>query len=423
MKIGMQTWGSHGDIRPFIALADGLQAAGHDVTLAITCVDSDRYARLGDDKAFDLQMVASPVVPDGPTRERMGGDIVRERNAIRQTRLAIETFLLPAEDAMYEASERLVATNDLVIGHYFLYTLGAAAEKHGRPCVSVALAHGGVPSAFQPPTGLPDLGRLGNRLAWGLGRWVLNRTLKTFPDRLRARHGIAPARDMIDAVWASDTLTLLAVSPAICERRPDWPRHLQVCGALDTPESIAEGSLPAPLQSFLSTGAPPVFMTLGSMLSGSHARETIALLADAARAAASRAIIQAPSWHALGFQCSEDIHFVDAVPHALVFPRCRAVLHHGGAGTSQAALRAGVPSIVIPHTAEQELWARELQRLGVAGKPVHRRRATPARIAAAIGQAMQSTQGAHRARALAARIAMENGVATAVRLIEERFCG
>jgi sterol 3beta-glucosyltransferase len=421
MKIGLQTWGSHGDIRPFVALAEGLQAAGHEVTLVVTCVDSERYTALATKTGFELRIVATPVIPDGSVLEKIGKAIVRERNAIRQTRLVIEQLLLPAESEMYRASERLCAENDLVVGHYFLYTLAAAAEKHDRPCMSVMLAHGAIPSADQPPPGVPHLGRTGNRWAWRLAKSVLNASLKRYPDRLRAVHGVAASKDMIDNVWASDALTLIAVSPVICERRPDWPAHYQVCGALDTPESIAEGSVPAELSAFLSAGSPPVYMTLGSMMSGSDERQTIALLADAARIASTRAIIQAPAWDRLGFECSSQIHFVDSTPHAAVFPRCSAVLHHGGAGTSHAALRAGVPSVVVAHTAEQELWGGELQRIGVACRPILRRRATAKRIAAAIQQVLQSKRMAETARTLGGRIAKEDGVAAAVRLICDRY--
>jgi sterol 3beta-glucosyltransferase/vancomycin aglycone glucosyltransferase len=322
---------------------------------------------------------------------------------------------------MYQASERLCAESDLVIGHYFLYTLGAAAEKHARPYVSVVLAHGAVPSAFQPPPGVPDLGTLGNRLAWQLARLVLNRSLKKYPDRLRQKIGLAAARDMIDNVWASGHLTLLAVTPALCDRKPDWPIHYQVCGALETRESVAEGCVTQELQSFLAAGSPPVYMTFGSMMAGSDQKQAIELLANAAHAASVRAIIQAPAWDQLGFDCSSRIHFVASAPHSAVFPRCRAVVHHGGAGTSQAALRAGVPSIVVPFTAEQALWGRELRRIGVACTSIPRRRATPARIAAAITQMAQSERMAENARAVGARVAEEEGVAVAVRLIGDRF--
>ena len=421
MKIGIQTWGSHGDIRPFVALADGLQAAGHDVTLVVTCVDSERYSGLRTRTGFALRIVSTPVVPDNLLLEKIGDAIVREPDAIKQTQLAIEQLLLPAESEMYQASDRLCAENELVIGHYFLYTLGVAAERHDRPYVSVVLAHGAVPSAFHPPSGVPDLGTLSNRLAWWLARSVLNKSLKKYPDQLRAKNGVAAARDMIDNVWASDYLTLLAISPAICERKPDWPAHYHVCGALDTRDSVAEGCVPQQLQSFLSEGSAAVYMTFGSMMSGSDEKQTIELLAGAAQAASARAIIQAPHWEQLGFECTSQIHYVSSAPHSSVFPLCRAVVHHGGAGTSQAALRAGVPSVVVPHTAEQELWGRELERIGVACKPIRRKRATTERIAAAISQTADFERIGENARALGCRVAEEEGVATAVRLIGERL--
>jgi sterol 3beta-glucosyltransferase/vancomycin aglycone glucosyltransferase len=390
------------------------------VTLVVTCVDDERCDGLGAADRVDLRFVATPVVPDGAALEKIGDAIVRERNAIKQTQLAIEHLLLPAESAMYEASERLCATSDLVIGHYFLYTLGAAADNLLRPHVSVVLAHGAIPSAHQPPPGIPDLGGLGNRLTWRLARSVLNRAFKKYPDRLRAQHGIAAARDMIDDVWASEYLTLLAVSPTICERRPDWPSHYRVCGALDTRDD-AGGGIPERLRSFLSAGVSPVYMTFGSMMAGSDERRTIALLAAAAQAASARAIIQAPSWDRLGFASNSRVLFVDRAPHAAVFPLCSAVVHHGGAGTSQAALRAGVPSVIVPHTAEQELWGRELQRIGVAYESIPRRGASPERIAAAIEQVTRSEHVRDTARTMGTRVAKEDGVAVAVRLIAEKF--
>ncbi|MFN5998954.1 MAG: hypothetical protein ACK47Z_17810, partial [Paracoccaceae bacterium] len=129
---------------------------------------------------------------------------------------------------------------------------------------------------------------------------VLNRALKPYPDRLRAQHGNPPAGDMVDTVWASKALTLLAISPVLCQPQSDWPVHYRVCGPLDTSDSGAEGAVPEELRSFLSAGAPPVYMTLGSMMAGSDEAQTLALLVSAARAASVRAIVQTPSWAPLG---------------------------------------------------------------------------------------------------------------------------
>jgi len=421
MKIGIQTWGSHGDIRPFVALADGLQTAGHDVTLVVTCVDSERYNALGTRTGFNLQVVATPVISDKQQLEKIGSALIHERNGIKQTQMAIEQLLLPVESEVFQAADRLCAESELVIGHYLLYTLGIAAEQHGRPYVSVALAHGAVPSSFRSPTGVPDFGALSNRLAWRLARFVLNKSIKKYPDQLRAKNGMKPAHDLIDTVWASEYLTLVAISPTICEKESDWPSHYHVCGALDTQESVAEDGIPEQLQSFLSSGSRPVYMTFGSMISGSNERQTIVLLTNAARKASVRAIIQAPHWSELGFESNSQIQYVSSAPHSAIFPRCALVVHHGGAGTSQAALRAGVPSVVIAHTAEQELWGHELERIGVTGKLIRRKKSTSDRIAAAIDLVAQSENIGESAKRLRTCLSKEDGVATAVRLIGERF--
>lgn len=115
MKIGMQTWGSQGDIRPFIALAEGLQDAGHAVTLAITCVDSDRYDSLISRHGVKIKLVSSPAIPDKAQLKKIGKAIFCEHNPITQTQMVIEKLFLPVESEMFKVSEQLCAENDLVI--------------------------------------------------------------------------------------------------------------------------------------------------------------------------------------------------------------------------------------------------------------------------------------------------------------------
>lgn len=420
MNIGMQTWGSQGDIHPFIALAEGLQDAGHDVTLAITCVDSDRYDRFISRAGVKIKLISSPVISDPAQLQKIGKAIFREHNPIAQTQMVIEKLFLPVESEMFKVSEQLCAENDLVIGHFFHYPLNAAAERSGRPYISVALVHGAVPSIFEPPSGIPNLGTFGNRIAWRLARTVLNKKLKKYSDLLRIKNGIKVSRDLIDNVWASNQLTLLAISRTICTRRSDWPDYYQVCGVLNTRDTL-EGDVSKELQGFLSDGTPPLYMTFGSAMSGSDEKETIGLLSNAAKTASMRAIIQAPSWKKNGFKSSNGIYYVSSAPHAAIFPQCRVIVHHGGAGTSQSALLAGKPSVVVAHTSEQELWGRELERIGVAPKLLLRRKLTANQLAVAIKRVTGSKDFNEKANNLGMEMAKENGVATAVKLISAKF--
>ncbi|MBV8635253.1 MAG: hypothetical protein JO002_12235 [Burkholderiaceae bacterium] len=422
MKIGILTWGSHGDIRPFLALADGLQVAGHDVHLVITCVED-----VGPDGFQSAQgariTVLSPMKLTPEETRQIAETVYTIRNPMTQMAVILRLAFAPAEDAMFAAAQRLCAESELLIGHYFMHPLQIAAERARLPYVSVLLSHGAVPSAYSHPLGIRGIGRLGNRLLWWLTCAVIHRTLRHYPNRLRGLVGLPPTRDIVREVWLSPELSLIAVSPQICPRQADWPTSIQVCGFLDMPNIAQEGKVTHSLAQFLASGAAPVYMTLGSWMPKDVPGQThaLALLTSAARAAGCRAVIQCHDWAACGFQPDEQILYVAAAPHHEVFPQCSAVVHHGGAGTTQSATLAGKPSIVVAHISEQEHWGRELQRLGIAGKPLKRRSLTAKALAAQIQRVLTAPQMADRAGSIAHAMKRENGVAVAVREIERRF--
>ena len=311
MKIGIQTWGSHGDIRPFIALAEGLQAAGNDVHLVITCVDSGLYQGFVSKPGLRISVIGSPVL-DPVQEEEIGRLAYGIRNPMKQMAAILRLCFAPAEDLMFDAAQQLCAESDLVIGHYFLHPLQVAAEKAGKPHVSVMLSHAGIPSDFNHPLGGVALGKTAHRLLWALVRSLLNGVLLHYPNRLRAQLGMAPARDIVTQVWLSPHLTLAAVSPRICRRQPDWPDSLQVCGFLDAPDLVIDGAIPAPLADFLDGGEAPVYMTFGSWMPKDIPGQTRALrlMTEAARRAGCRAIIQSDAAHACGFVSDRDILYV-----------------------------------------------------------------------------------------------------------------
>ena len=422
MKIGIQTWGSHGDIRPLLALAEGLQAAGNQVHLVLTCVDSDVYAGVVSQNGVRITVLASPVLDPAAATE-LSRLTARASNPMKQVRTVLDMAFTPVEDAMFDAARRLCAESDVVIGHYFMHPLQIAAEALGRPYVSVLLTHAAVASACHHPVNGGSLGKPVNRALWWLVRTLLNRTFLAAPNRLRARLGMPAVRDVMRDIWLSPHLALVAVSPRICQVAPDWPASVRACGFLDTPNLAIEGALSPALEEFLAAGEAPVYMTFGSWmpLDVREQGEALALLTQAAALAGCRAIVQAPRARECGYASDERTLFVGAAPHHAIFPRCRAVLHHGGAGTTQSAALAGQPSIVVAFLNEQEHWAGELRRLGVAGRPAKRRSATPRLLARRIRAVLASQAMAERAAALGAAMRQENGVAEAVRLVTERF--
>lgn len=424
MRIGIQTWGSHGDVRPLMALAGGLRAAGHEVRLVVTAVYRADYDAVAAELALDLRYVASPVIADPDDLERIGERVFGEANPLRQARTIVSDIFVPAADEMFEAARTLCRDSDLVIGHFFHYPLRIAAEIAARPYASVMLVHSIIPSRHRPPAGLPDLGGLGNRLSWRLARYLFNRHLKPFADGLRVRNGLEPAGDLLDDVWTSPDLNLVAVSEVFCRRQDDWPRKHQVCGHFDMPHMPGhDRELTPDLERFLDRGAPPVYASFGSATPwrGDALQDHVRLLSDAAQAAQCRMIVQLPAGSETAVKASASIQLVNALPHMRVFPRCAAVVHHGGAGTSHAATLAGVPSVVVAHTDEQRFWGAELKRIGIAPAPLIRRSLTAAALAKRLSQVLRSPAMTDRAQAAAAMMRREDGVGKAVSLIAQTF--
>ena len=422
MKIGIQTWGSEGDIRPLAALAAGLKTAGHDVTLAITSVDSKDFSSLAE--SLGVRLIDAGHVDTKPEEiEPLAHAILRTRNIIKQFRIILDMFFWPLLGEIQVASKRLAEENDLLIGHFIMYPLQAAAERAGRPYVTVTLNHSAIPSKHVPPVGLPDLGRWLNPLWWKLVHVLSDGLLKPAINDLRKRESLPPVGSFID-VWESRILNLIAVSPALCRKQEDWPDYQHVCGFFNLPEQIEEWIMSDDLARFLESGPPPVFMTFGSMTlldKSVGLTETTRLMVDAARLAKCRAIIQS-RWEDVDYIPEHpDIYRIGRAPHRLIFPHCSAVVHHGGSGTTQQATLHGCPSIVVEHLLDQVMWGLILKRLGVAPRLLHRRSIKPEKLARAINAVIGNAEMKKRAEELGRQMRGEDGVAQAVKLIGERF--
>ncbi len=418
MRIGIQAWGSEGDIRPLIALGHGLVERGHDVELVYTDIADRRYEAVASALGMKARAVATPVVKNSADLYRLGLQAIKARSPLIQGKIIVDHFFRPAENQMFDAAVDLVERSDLVVGHFFLHPLRAAAERAGKPEVSVTFAHTLVPSRHIHPAGLPQLGPWGDAITWRLARFTLNRMWLPEINRFRRRASVPPAKDMMLDVWASHLLNLIAVSPALCPTPADWPSWNRVCGFLALPSHEHERLAPG-IEQFLAAGPAPVFMGFGSLMpvDSSHLLDTVTLLRDAARRAGCRAIIQAevpPAEYG-----ADDVMIVSRTPHQSLFPRCAAVVHHAGAGTTHTTIGAGVPSVPVPHFSDQFSWADQLQRLGVSAAGIPRRSLTSAQLARGIRNVLGNPGMRRRALELQAKMQADDGVKTAARLIEE----
>ncbi len=418
MRIGIQTWGSEGDIRPFVALASGLVEAGHDVTLVATDIAVRDYERYQDTLGMKVRMVATPVL-EVDEMERLGEEMIGKWTVFEQGRLIFQSMFEPVVPQLLEAAQSLCAQSDLVIGHHILHPLQAAAEASGTPWISITLATDVIPSRQSSPPGLPSLHPAWNRFWWRFGMKLVDSAILGGVNELRSGMGLDPRREMKD-VWHSELLDLVALSPTLCPRPPDWDDRHKMCGFLQLRGDGGADPVPERVEAFLKAGEAPVFIGFGSLSPPHDAgrREARTLLESAVRLSGHRAIIQGivPADEAPD---DEQVLHVDRVPHASVYPRCRVVVHHGGAGTTQTALTAGVPSVIVPHVFDQFTWGRVIQRLGAGPKAAPRRTLRPEVLAARIREAAGTPSMRVRAAELGAALQAEDGCAEAVRLVEE----
>jgi UDP:flavonoid glycosyltransferase YjiC (YdhE family) len=413
MRVGLQGWGSEGDNRPLIALAAALRQKGHQVRLVLTNVDGADYAPLC--RMLDVPL---EVVPEtmGFSLPAVAAD-ADSLDPMKLSRQMLEQALYPHLDAMYEAALDLCSRSDLVVWNYVAWYVKAAAQKTGVRDVAVHYVPGLVPSRLAPPEGLPDWGWF-NPAWWFLARKLLDVGLRQ-PARFFRSRGLAAPRHVLPDLAFSDHLNLHAASPSLWPPPLDSGEIHQACGHFTLGDDSVPWEPSPALGAFLDSGERPVFCSLGSM-EHMAPRRARALLVDGMREAGVRAIVQtkrAP----LEERSEGDLYFLPWAPHRKLLPRCRAIIHHGGAGTSHAALRAGIPSVVLPFIFEQRLWGGRLHRTGTAPAPLSFWKATPEKFAEKLREVLTSESMATRARELSEQLAREDGVGTAARLLEQFY--
>jgi UDP:flavonoid glycosyltransferase YjiC (YdhE family) len=223
-------------------------------------------------------------------------------------------------------------------------------------------------------------------------------------------------------MYTSGFPCLYGFSPAILPAPEDWPPAHVITGYwfLDEEPGWTPGNA---LEKFLSSGSRPLYIGFGSM-GANHDRRVLRVVEAALELSGLRAVVT-PGGHSGGPfpESSRRMIFEEQVPHAWLFPRVSAVMHHGGAGTTAEGLRAGVPSIIFPGASDQYFWAERIARLGAGPRPVGRGDLTPAGLAKLFIRAVMDPGMRDRARLLGARIRAENGVARAMETLLRLISG
>ncbi|MFI2433440.1 glycosyltransferase [Streptomyces sp. NPDC018693] len=394
------TAGSRGDVAPFTGLGHGLVHAGHEVTL----VTHARFEPLvaGSGMAFH----PLPVDPREELESARGRGLHRSGTGAGKL-LRVVSMARSLVGRMADDLEAAARVSDLLLLAASVAPLGhTVADGLGLPRLELALQPIAPTREFAPPMlGGGSYGALGNRLAGRGVEWAVERVFAPVLPQVRARLGVTGDQ-------RAPAPVLHGFSPSVVPRPRDWPADLAVTGYWWPYDR--DTRLPPELREFLAAGPPPVYVGLGSATVPDPAGLSTQVV-RALRRAGLRGVIQR-GWADLAAH-GDDMLTVDEVPHALLFPETAAVVHHCGAGTTAAGLRAGVPAIPVPIQFDEGFWAERLVRLGVAPRALPLRRLTTDTLTEILVRATREPRFRRRAEKLGERVRGENGVGHVVEAV------
>lgn len=404
--IGLLTYGTRGDVEPFLALATALLRAGHRPRLAAP----GTYAPLA--AAHRVPFHALPGDLPGLAHEMVTH---AGTNSLR-TVLTIARFIEPLAVQAFRSMQAWSAGADLLV-HSFLTTRAGfeVSQARGIPSLSAQFFPAFAPTAAFPAPIFPDLplGGWYRRLTHEIVTQVFRRGGDLIYRRVRRSDPSLPPLGPwpFQAGPGSRPLILFAFSRHVIPAPPEWSGIAEVTGYW-LRGSTPGWSPPRELERFLE-GEAPVYIGLGSG-SAAGRGEWVTAAVTALQQVGARGVLDVGSRDPEGLSLPPSLLAVRDLPHAWLFPRMTAVVHHGGAGTTGAGLAAGRPTIVIPTASDQPFWGRRVHALGAGPAPIPLRRLTAESLAHALSTVLSDTQVRARAAEVGERMRAEDGVGAAV---------
>jgi len=409
MRITLLTYGSRGDVEPFIALGQGFLRAGHSVRLAAP----GKFDQLA--SSHDIDFVGLPGDPDTLVQ-----DLVDKagKNYLRMIR-TMSKFVVPIAVDVLDQVQFACEDTDIIIHSFLLTNAGhEIAREKGIHDFSAQFFPVFSTTAEFPGIVFPDLplGNLYRRFThefitqtFWQGSRVLYRWVRTKYPHLPPLTGW-PFAERSD----HRTPILYAFSPHVIPPPPDWGEDAHITGYWITDDP--NWRPPEKLLRFIDSGSPPIAIAFGST-STRNPEKMANTIREALALSGQRAVIVGAENH---FNDPPNTVFqLDAAPYSWLFARMSAVVHHGGAGTTGAGLMAGIPNIITPFTSDQPFWGHRVHALGAGPKPLPAKKLTAQTLAKSIVTAVSDPEMQARAKAIGARIRAEDGVSRATDIVQE----
>lgn len=415
VRVLILTFGTRGDVDPYIALAARLCLEGHE---AVVCAPEEFCP--------DVEACGAGFEPMGTEMLRlMRGSMAEMAGPADSIRLitrmttAMRASLMEQWRAAQRVEPTLIVTHPKALGGIHI------AQRLGIPVVaSIPLPFLTPTSAFPVPFISRSLTGPVNRASYHLTRFsaiAYGGMINTFRRQELGLGTMSRFSDYLHTADGSRVPVLYGFSEHVVPVPADYPGTAHVTGYWH--RSGSEWTPPVHLAEFLDSDDPTIYIGFGSMGFGKRAAERGRLIAEAVDRAGVRAVV-ATGWGGVDPQeTSPQILTLDEAPHDLLFPRVSAVVHHGGAGTTAAGLRAGRPTLVAPVLGDQAFWGQRVAALGAGPEPVALRKLTVPVLADRLRQLVVDPQFSRQAAAVADRLRQEDGTGTAVRVLENIAAG
>ncbi|MGE5191212.1 MAG: glycosyltransferase [Deltaproteobacteria bacterium] len=414
-RVLLTTFGSLGDLHPYIALALELKRRGHEAVIGTSAMYVEKLRALG--------IEFRPIRPDQPERDAIPEFIKRLMDLRKGPERVIREFMMPVVRESYADTLAAAADVDLLVSHALTFTTPIVAEILNLPWASTVLAPFAFFSVYDPPvlppapflSRLRPLGPLVYRLLFGLARISVRGWSRPVYD-LRRELGLPRGPDPLFEGQHSPHLVLALFSELLGRPQPDWPGNAVICG-FPLYDQDGDARLSPAIERFLEAGPAPIVFTLGSAAVKSPGAFFEASVA-AARSLGRRAILLVGKESGTVLPgLPEGIAAFDYAPFSKLFPRAAAIVHHGGIGTTAQAMLSGRPMLVTPLAFDQPDNADRVVRLGIARSVFHKKY-TAARAARELQHLLDDPAYERRAQDVAARLRAEDGAARACDALE-----
>ncbi len=414
-RIVLATWGSLGDLHPYMAVALALRERGHRVTIATSEVHREKVLREG--------LAYAPLGPHIAIGET---DLIRKSMDLRRgSEFLLREIVLPYTRAGVEESMKAIGGADLFVTHSVTFGAHIAAERTGIPWLSGVLGPASFFSAFDPPVfapspstmGLYSLGPWVGRAFLALGRAVTNRWMGPVRE-CRAAMGLECVKHPLFEGQFSPRGTLALFSSLFGAPQPDWPAHVTVTGFPFYDREPPGVAISPEMTKFFDDGPAPILFTLGSaavFVAGDFYTQSM----EAARRVGRRALLLVgdETTNPIGRPLPPGVAVFGYGRYSEVFPRAAVNVHQGGVGTTAQAMRAGRPTLVVPFSHDQPDNGNRVRKLGM-GRMLFRARYNAASAARELAPLLEDASYASAAARVGETIRSENGAETAANAIE-----